>query len=57
MLFRSVIYVTARIEIQCEDMSLEPNELFEDMDYNFELNTAGAEVIDTELVEYEVAKD
>ena len=49
-----VLYVTARIEIDCEDMSVQPHELFEDMDYTFELGSAGAAVVDTELMEYEV---
>lgn len=50
-----VVYVTARLEVHCEDMSISPREVFEDLDYNFEFTAAGAEIIDTELVEFEVA--
>lgn len=51
---RVVMYITARVEFECEDMSVQPNELFEDLDYNFEASSAGALVTDTELFEYEV---
>lgn len=49
-----VMYVTARIEIDCEDQSVDADELFQEMDYSFEIPAAGATVVDTELIDYEV---
>ena len=50
-----VMYVTARIEIDCEDQSVSAEELFQEMDYSFEVPAAGATVVDTELTDFEVA--
>lgn len=47
-----VMYITTRVVIQCEDLSLTEGEIFQELDYNFEVPHAGADVVDTELVDY-----
>lgn len=48
-----VMFVTTKLVIQADD-SLSANELFSDMDYSFDITEVGAEVVDTELVDFEV---
>ena len=50
-----VMYVTARVVFRVEDDEVSTNELFDNMDYSFETEAGiGADVVDTELVDYEV---
>ena len=49
-----VIYATVRIEVDCEDKSLTADDIVTELDYNFEVPHAGATVVDTEIIEFEV---
>ena len=52
---KQVIYVTVRLEVECEDRTLEADDIVSDMDYSFESQSAGATIVDTEITEFEVA--
>lgn len=52
-----VMYVTARVVVECEDLSIDADEIFNDMDYDFSTDYSGTRVVDTELVEFEVSGD
>jgi hypothetical protein len=49
------IYVTTKLVVNCEDMSVTADEIVSDMDYSFEMSAAGAEIVDTEILDYELA--
>ena len=49
------IYVTTKLVVNCEDMSITADEVVSDMDYSFEMSAAGAEIVDTEILDYELA--
>lgn len=50
-----VMYITSKVIFRVNDPALTDYELFENLDYSFDMDFAtGAEVIDTELVDFEV---
>jgi hypothetical protein len=50
---KMVIYVTARIEVECEDKSLTAQDIVNELEYVFEVPLAGATVVESEIVEFE----
>lgn len=48
------IYVTTKLVVACEDMSITADEVVSDMEYRFEMSAAGAEIVDTEILDYEL---
>lgn len=53
---RIIMYVTAKLVIECEDKSITAEDIMNDMDYSFESSSAGAIVADTEILDYTVTK-
>ena len=52
-----IIYVTTKLVVECEDHSLTPQDVISDVDYIFESQSAGAVIVDTEIVEFDVIQD
>lgn len=48
------VAVTVMLTIDCEDNSLDVDDVISDMEYDFESQSAGCEIVDTEIREYEV---
>ena len=51
-----IMYVTTKLVIECEDRTLTPDDIASDMDYSFEVSAAGAQIVDTEILDYTVTK-
>lgn len=51
------IAVTVMLTVECQDNSIQAEDIVNDMDYDFESSSAGAEIVDTEIREYETVSD
>ena len=51
-----IVYVTTKLVIECEDRTLTSDDIVSDMDYSFEILAAGAQIVDTEILDYTVTK-
>lgn len=51
-----IVYVTTKLVIECEDRTLSSDDVMNDVDYSFESSAAGAQIVDTEILDYTVTK-
>ena len=52
-----IIYVATKLVVECEDNTVTPQDVISDVDYTFESQSIGANIVDTEIVDFDVIKD
>lgn len=48
------LIVEVRLRVDCEDRELTPEQVFNDLSYNFDVNTIAATIVDAELEDFEI---